>query len=134
MIQNADGSFTFSKDETLKLVEAHERAREYLDDIYQLRDVLMKTCHAFKITTPDGKNIRPSILDKSENPIKSLAKGGISFIGNMTMAAAGMESAVKEIENSFGFLGTLGPMFQKYGGSGERLIEEKADEQKQIKG
>lgn len=132
MKKNDDGTYTFTEAETIKLVEANERAREYLNDIYQLRDVLMKTCHAFKITTPDGKNIRPSIIDKTENPIKSLAKGGISFIGNMTMAAAGMESAVKEIENSFGFLGTLGPMFQKYGGSGERRIEEKGDQQKQI--
>lgn len=122
MVKNENGTYTFTEEETAQLVQGNLKAKEYLEDIYTLRDAVMKTCHAFKITTPDGKNIRRSILDKTENPIKSLASGGIAFVGNMTMAAAGIKAAQDELKNSFGHLVEMGPILEKYGGQGQQLI------------
>lgn len=115
--------YILTEDEMNQLVLRSEAAREFLSDIYLLRDNVMNVAKAFKLTTKDGKAIRPSIIDKTENPVKSLVKGGMGILGNMTLAAAGVAYAEKEIEEQFGFLGSLGPILKKYGGTGEQAIE-----------
>ena len=123
MVDNKDGTFTLTEAELIELLNNTRAAQEFISDIYLLRDNVMKVCAAFKITTKDGKRIRKSILDKTENPIMSLCKGGIETLGLMTSASIGMKSAEREIEEKFGFLASLGPLLQKYGTVGEQLLE-----------
>jgi hypothetical protein len=120
--KNNDGTYTLSEDELMDLIQNKKNAIEYLSDLYKLRDAILRVCQAFKITTPDGKHIRPTIINKTENPIRSLAKGGASYMTNMVGASAGIESCEKELEKNFGFLDMLGPMLTKYGGHGDKTI------------
>lgn len=122
MKKNEDGTFTLTEQELAVLVANTAEARNLLYDVYVLRDNIMRVCKAFKLTTPDGKRIRPTIIDKTENPVMSLCKGGIETLGLLTSASIGIESSAKEIEERFGFLGNLGPILSKYGGKGEELL------------
>jgi len=115
--------FCLTKEELEAIVNNANFATEILGDVYTFRDNIMKVCAAFKITTKDGKRIRQTIIDKTENPIMSLCSGGIETLGLMTSASIGIKSAEREIEKRFGFLAAIGPLLAKYGGAGEKLLE-----------
>ncbi len=133
MIHNKEKNvYELTEEELKSFVVGNEMAREYLTDIYLLRDNIMKVCAAFKLTTKDGKHIRGSILDKTENPVGSLVKGGLSVLNNMTQASIGIKSAEREIELQFGFLASLGPLLVKYGGAGEQLNLESQNVHKRL--
>lgn len=100
--------------ELAQLLDDQAKAHEYLTDIYGIRQHIMKILTVFKITDETGNNVRQSIIDKTEKPMKSFIKGGLGTF-KLMMEARITDSAEKELNEQWGFLDNLTPYLVKYG-------------------
>jgi hypothetical protein len=115
--------YELTETEFQNLLDDQAKAQEYLTDLYSIRAIMMKILTVFKITDATGNNVRQSIIDKQEKPLKSFIKGGMGTF-KLMMAAQISADAEKELNDQWDFLDTLTPYLTKYGVEKQKELSE----------
>jgi hypothetical protein len=95
----------------IKELQAHLAESDKQFD--NLADVLIKLACAFGLGTDDKKSIRPSILDRSENPTRAILKKLSGLMQQAALAKFDPE-AEKQMANEFSFFLELLPIIEYY--------------------
>ena len=132
IVKNPDGTYTITKEKLEELTIASEsanaataKADEYLSDLFLLHDRIMVLLSTFQLTTPDKKNIKPEIINKTEKPMKYLLKGAMNAVKLMTLAPVSSD-AQKELDETYSFLDELVPVLLKYTEIRDKLLKLKS--------
>lgn len=87
-----------------------EQAQQQLKTIV---GTVFKFTATFGLNTPDGKSLRPSILEGTEKPIKSVMKAVLD-LGQRGFMAQTSKAAQEKLEQDFSFFKNLVPVIDYY--------------------